>query len=87
MSLAGIDKKFGAATICHATISYWQEKGFLVKQVMECTSHLSALLVRVFYDKAKQQFDLMAHSLISRVNNNVKSDEEIAAVNDDDDEN
>ena len=59
----------------------------MVEQVMERTGHHSAHLVWGFYDKAKQQFDLMAHSLISRANNNVESDEEIAAVNDDDEEN
>jgi hypothetical protein len=72
MSLTGIDKKFRAATIRHVTISYWWEKGFSVKQVMEHTGHCSAHLVWVFYDRGKQQFNLMAHSLISRVNNNVK---------------
>jgi hypothetical protein len=60
MKEAGIDELFGAATIRHATITFWRKNGLSLEQVMERTGHRSKGLVLKFYDRSGFDLDLLA---------------------------
>ena len=59
MKNAGIDSKFGPATIRHATITYWRMIGIPMAVVMERTGHKLRNLVEKFYNRADFGPDLM----------------------------
>ena len=59
MKNAGIDSKFGPATIRHATITYWRMIGIPMAVVMERTGHKLRNLVEKFYNRTDFGPDLM----------------------------
>jgi hypothetical protein len=71
---ANIPNLYGAATIRHATITFWREQGIPMDVVMDRTGHRSSSLVRKFYDKSKISHDIMAALMES------ESDEEFLAA-------
>jgi hypothetical protein len=60
MKEAGIDELFGAATVRHATITFWRRNGLPLESVMDRTGHRSKALVLKFYDRSGFDLDLLA---------------------------
>ena len=51
MDVAGMDSKYGASTIRHATISKWHELGIPRERVVRRTGHHSLNVISFYYDK------------------------------------
>jgi hypothetical protein len=71
---ADIPQLYGAATIRHATITYWVQLGIPLDVVMTRTGHRSSPLVRKYYDKSR-----IAHDIMASLHSQPESDEDIAA--------
>ena len=63
MKEAGIPPKYGAATIRHATITFWRDMRISVEEVMNRTGHRSERIVLFYYDKSSQKRDITAEIL------------------------
>lgn len=70
---AGIPKRYGQATIRHATISFWHEHGVSLEEVMRRTGQRSLNVVMIYYNKANVKTDLTARIIMQQ---NESSDEE-----------
>jgi hypothetical protein len=63
LALAGIPKVFSAATLRHATITWWRNQGIPLEVVMSRTGHHSMQLVLFYYDKSDVSLDITADLL------------------------
>jgi hypothetical protein len=76
MSLAGIDKMFGAGSIRHAVITFWRRNGKSYETVMDRTGHRSKRLVQLFYDLSDIEDDITAKILMDGESSEEEMEEE-----------